>query len=269
MTCALCRKELVQPALGRRRKYCSRACQARAYRARRAAIPVRRAARPARLTAVGITRAAVELADRDGIDGLTMRRLAGTLGVATAALYRHFPDREALLASMAELVLDEIPPPQPADRTGWRPRLRHEAHEEWRLYRRHPWMLPLLARTRPPLGPALLDVLERNFAALDHAGLTRRTGFTIYLALSGLVQGLALLWSSERVDRLGDPRDAAETTPFGRDIAELLDPAIRPVLHRLLTDQDSGFEMNFDDLLAAAVELLLDGVAVRHLERSA
>ncbi|WP_174185608.1 TetR/AcrR family transcriptional regulator [Nocardia barduliensis] len=266
MTCALCRNELVQPERGRRRKYCSRSCQARAYRARRAALPVRRAARPARLTAVGITRTAVELADRDGIDGLTMRRLAGALGVATAALYRHYPDREALLASMAELVLDEIPAP-PADRTGWRSRLRHEAHEEWRLYRRHPWMLPLLARTRPPLGPALLDVLERNFAALDHACLTRQTRFTIYLALSGLVQGLALLWSSERVDRFGDPRDA-ETTAFQRDIAELLDPAIRPVLHRQLTGKGSGFEMNFDDLLASAVELLLDGVAVRHLERS-
>ncbi|MBF6165078.1 TetR family transcriptional regulator [Streptomyces gardneri] len=267
MTCALCRNDLAQPARGRRRKYCSRSCQARAYRARRAAIPMRRATRPARLTAVGIARVAVELADRDGIDGLTMRRLAGALGVATATLYRHFPDREALLASMAELVLDEIPPPA-AECTGWRPRLRHESHEEWRLYRRHPWMLPLLARTRPPLGPALLDILERNFAALDHPGLAGRTGLTIYLALSGLVQGLALLWSSDRADRLGDPRRAAEAAAPHHDLAELLDPAIRPVLHRVLTELDSDFEMDFDDLLATAVELLLDGVAVRHRERT-
>lgn len=264
MTCATCRYELTQPSRGRRRKYCSRSCQARAYRARRAAIPVRGPARPTRLTTVGIARAAVELADRDGIDGLTMRRLASALGVATATLYRHFPDREALLAGMAELVLAEIPPPGTAC-TGWRPRLRHEAHEEWRLYRRHPWMLPLLARVRPPLGPALLDVLERNFAALDHPGLTRHSGFAIYLALSGLVQGLALLWSSERADRFGDPRAAAETPP---EFAELLDPALRPVLHRYFGDLDSGFAMDFDDLLASAVELLLDGVALRHPERT-
>ncbi|MEV6253900.1 TetR/AcrR family transcriptional regulator [Nocardia sp. NPDC051929] len=266
MTCAICHGDLAQPSRGRRRKYCSRSCQARAYRARRAAIPVRRPTRPARLTTVGIARAAVELADRDGLDGLTMRRLAGALGVATATLYRHFPDREALLASMAELALDEIPPPG-TECGGWRPRLRHEAREEWRLYRRHPWMLPLLARVRPPLGPALLDVLERNFAALDHPGLTRQTGFAIYLALSGLVQGLALLWSSERADRLGDPRDAAETAA-PRELAELLDPALRPVLHRYFTGLDSTFEMDFDDLLATSVELLLDGVAVRHPERS-
>ncbi|MEU5760545.1 TetR/AcrR family transcriptional regulator [Nocardia sp. NPDC047648] len=267
MTCAICRNELAQPSRGRRRKYCSRSCQARAYRARRTAIPVRHTGRPAGLTAVGIARAAVELADRDGIHGLTMRRLASALGVATATLYRHFPDREALLASMAELVLDEIPPPGTSC-TGWRPRLRHEAHEEWRLYRRHPWMLPLLARTRPPLGPALLDVLERNFAALDRPGVSRQSGFAIYLALSGLVQGLALLWSSERADGFGAPRDAAEATALRHEFAELLDPRTRPVLHRFLTDLDSGFGMDFDDLLHAAVELLLDGVAVRYPERT-
>ncbi|MBF6467531.1 helix-turn-helix transcriptional regulator [Nocardia beijingensis] len=54
-------------------------------------IPVRGAARPTGPTTVGITRAAVEPADRDGIDGLTMHRPASALGVATATLYRHFP----------------------------------------------------------------------------------------------------------------------------------------------------------------------------------
>ncbi|WP_067480161.1 TetR/AcrR family transcriptional regulator [Nocardia amamiensis] len=260
MTCAICRGELAQPARGRRRRYCSRSCQARAYRARRASVPLRRATRPTRLTKVGIARTAVELADRDGIDGLTMRRLASALGVATASLYRHFPDREALLANMAELVLHEIPPPGPHCR-GWRRRLRHEAHEEWRLYREHPWMLPLLARTSPPVSPPMLDILERSFAALDRADLDKRTVIAIYLALSGVVQGLALLWSSERVDRLGDPRD---TPALRDDLAELLDPAVRPVLHRFFGDENSGFDMDFDDLLATAVELLLDGVAVRH-----
>ncbi|MGO4616922.1 TetR/AcrR family transcriptional regulator [Nocardia sp. 2YAB30] len=266
MTCEMCRNELAQPTRGRKRKYCSRSCQARAYRARRDdAPPTRRTTRPTRLTRVAITRAAVDLADRDGIDGLTMRRLASVLGIATAGLYRHFPDREALLASMAELVLDEIPPPPPRC-SSWRPRLRHEAGEEWRLYRRHPWMLPLLARTRPPLGPALLDILERNFTALDHPDLSRQTAFAIYLSLSGLVQGLALLWSSEGTDRLGNPQSHAESAARRHDLTELLDPATRPVLHRFFTTDPAGLDLDFDDLLDVGVELLLDGVAVRHLE---
>ncbi|MEU7632659.1 TetR/AcrR family transcriptional regulator [Nocardia sp. NPDC049220] len=267
MRCTTCRDELTQPALGRRRKYCSRSCQARAYRARRDGVaPTRRSTRPTRMSKITITRAAVDLADSHGIDGLTMRRLAAALGVATAGLYRHFPDREALLASMAELVLDEIPPPAPLC-TDWRPRLRHEALQEWSLYRRHPWMLPILARTRPPLGPALLDILERNVAAIDHPALTTRTAFAIYLSLSGLVQGLALLWSSERVDRLGAPQSSAEAA-LRDELAELLDPATRPVLHRLITTDPAGFALDFDELLDAGVELLLDGVAMRHRERT-
>ncbi len=216
--------------------------------------------RPARLTTVGITRTAVALADHAGLDGLSMRRLAGELGVATAALYRHFTDREHLLASMAELVLAEIPEP-PADLTGWRARLRHEALQEWRLYRRHPWMLPVLARTRPPLGPALFDTLERTMSALDELNLPRADLLTAYLSCSGLVQGLALLWTSEGADRIGITTAGSEPPP---EVAELIDPAARPTLYKVFAPTEGLPGLDFDELLATAVDMLLDGVAVRH-----
>ncbi|MEV6430185.1 TetR family transcriptional regulator [Nocardia sp. NPDC051463] len=60
-------------------------------------IAPRRTARPAHLTTVGIVRAAVEVADNNGIDGLSMSRLAGELGIATACLYRHPTARRCLL----------------------------------------------------------------------------------------------------------------------------------------------------------------------------
>ncbi|PXX62219.1 TetR family transcriptional regulator [Nocardia tenerifensis] len=255
MLCGICGEPLVQPALGRKRRYCSRACQARAYRARRDEVTsTPRTARPTKLTTIGILRAAVALADRDGIDGLSMRRLASELGAATAGLYRYFPDREALLAAMAELVLAETSSPAP-ELTDWRARLTHEAHEEWRLYQRHPWMLPILARTRPPVGPALADILERSFAALDHHGLSRESMLAIYLSFSGLVQGLALLTSSERTARLGAPEVPA-------DLPELLDPAVRPVLHRLFADGPPGPDLDLDRILDAGLALLLDGIAL-------
>ncbi|MFI9403841.1 TetR/AcrR family transcriptional regulator [Nocardia sp. NPDC052316] len=259
VACGICGSTLTQPVRGRKRRYCSRACQARAYRARRNEVtPAPRTARPAKLTTIGIVRAAVDLADREGIDGLSMRRLASELGAATAGLYRHFADREALLAGMAELVLAEIhqPDTEPGD---WRTRLTHEAHEEWQLYQRHPWMLPILARIRPPIGPALLDILERSFAALDQRGLTRDTILAMYLAFSGLVQGLALLTSSERADRLR----AAEPTEMPADLAELLDPAVRPVLHRLFADGPPGPDLDLDAILDTGLGLLLDGIAIR------
>lgn len=259
--CEQCGREVVQAERGRARRYCSRSCQGRAYRARRDhRIPVRRP-RQARLTAVLITRTAVDLADRDGLDGLTMRRLASELGVATAALYRHFPDRETLLAAMAELAMDDTPDPPPAPT--WYATLAAEAEAEWQLYRRHPWMLTVLARTRPPIGPTLLDSIERAFAALDELDLTRAELLTVYLAYSGMVQGLALMWSTDRGDHLGTGT-LASADPMHAQLTELLDPRVRPVVHRVFTGEAAELTLSFDELLTAGIGLLLDGVAVRH-----
>ncbi|BDU05680.1 TetR/AcrR family transcriptional regulator C-terminal domain-containing protein [Nocardia cyriacigeorgica] len=265
--CVTCGQPLAHPARGRRRRYCSRSCQARAYRARRDALipahraaPTRRRATGAPPTAVTIARTAVELADRLGLDGLSTRRLAGELGVTTAALYRHYADRDALLAAMAELVLAEVPPPPP-ELTGWRARVAYEARQEWQLYQRHPWLLPVLARTRPPIGPALFDILERTFSALDQPAMTPHEILSIYLALSGLVQGIALMWSAEYVERALDP-DAQPGEQVQAELAELLDPAIRPVLGKLFGTGPP--EVDFDAVIDAGIDLLLDGVAARY-----
>ncbi|WP_067844260.1 TetR/AcrR family transcriptional regulator [Nocardia lijiangensis] len=262
--CATCGDALIHPSRGRRRRYCSRSCQARAYRARRdRSVPTARP-RPTRLTAVGIARTAVELTDREGIDGLTMRRLASELGVATAALYRHFPDREALLGAMAELVLAESPPPAAA--ADWRAALTHEAEQEWQLYQRHPWMLPVLARSTPPVGPALLDILERSFAALDGIGLSRDDALAVYLAYSGLIQGLALLWCSDRGGRLTGAQPPADTEAARADLIDLI--LARPVLRKLFGASPPGPELDFDELVREGVGLLLDGVAMRLPEQT-
>lgn len=257
-SCVHCGREVIQAERGRARRYCSRSCQGRAYRARRDRRPPVRRSRPARLTAVHIAATAVEVADRDGLDGLTMRRLARELGVTTAALYRYFPDREALLGAMTELALDETPAPPPAP--DWRTTLAAEAEAEWRLYRRHPWLLTVLARTRPPLAPTLFDSLERAFAALDDLDLGTAEILTVYLAYSGMVQGLALMWSTDRGDRLGS--GPGETPPA--ELGELLDPRVRPVLHRVFATRPDLADLSFDELLTGGIALLLDGVAVRH-----
>ncbi|MEU4313871.1 TetR/AcrR family transcriptional regulator [Nocardia sp. NPDC024068] len=206
-----------------------------------------------------ITRTAVTLADHAGLEGLTMRRLAAELGVTTAALYRHIGDRDRLLASMTDLVLTETPP-SPPDQAGWRARMRYEAQQEWQLYRRHPWLLAVLARIRPPLGQGLFDALERAFAALDELELPRTRLMSAYLGYSALVQGLALLWSSERLDRIGGAEAAAG---IPAELAELLDPRIRPSLHKVFDPAAPPPELDFDELLADAVDMLLDGLAVR------
>lgn len=207
-----------------------------------------------------IAHAAVALADRVGTDGLTMRRLAGELGVATAALYRYFDDREQLLVAMTDLVLAETPPPPP-HLAGRRARIRYEAQQEWQIYRRHPWILTVLARIRPPLGLSLFDTLERTLSALDAPDMSRAQLISTYLSYSALVQGLALVWTAERSDRIGGP-DAAAAVPAA--VAALVDPVARPALYKAFGPAGPPPDLDFDQLLTDAVDMLLDGVAVRH-----
>jgi hypothetical protein len=76
---------------------------------------------------------------------------------------------------------------------------------------------------------------------------------------------VALLWSSERADRSGGGEALAGSDALHGELPELLDPAARPVLHRLLANAPTGLGPDFDAVLETGVELRLDGVAMRHL----
>ncbi|MBP2337972.1 AcrR family transcriptional regulator [Saccharothrix coeruleofusca] len=189
MRCAQCGAEIVRSARGRPRRYCGRACQARAYRARRdgtrRARPVERGPRVP-LERPALVRAAVELADAEGLDAVSMRALAARVDAAATALYRHVSGKDDLVTAMVELVLAEY---QPSPAAGWRALVEHEARQEWALYQRHPWVLGVLASTRPPLGRPVLAAVDRFLAALPD--LPARTAMSVYLLVSGYVQGMA------------------------------------------------------------------------------
>jgi AcrR family transcriptional regulator len=260
--CAQCGRQIDQPSRGRRRRYCSRACQARAYRDRKRTRPAARVERPSALTPARITAAAIALADADGLRELSMRRLATALGVATMSLYRHFANRDALIQAMTDTVAGELRPSDSA--LGWRERLSHEAREEWRLYRRHPWVLQVLASTRPPLGPNTLGNVERALDAAASAGLPAEAAMTVYLASSGIVQGIALLPTSEQevADASGVSIEEwweAQTS----HLVETLDPAAFP---RLARQPAGGAFTDFDAVFEFALDALLTGVQSR-LER--
>ncbi|MDG4810438.1 TetR/AcrR family transcriptional regulator C-terminal domain-containing protein [Micromonospora sp. WMMD1120] len=206
--CVECECELpASSGRGRPRRYCSRGCQARAYRRRRDHGPTT-APRPApelsgptgadpRERLIGL---AVELADSGGLDAVSMLLLAHHAAMPAHAVYRHLRNRAELLGAMAERVTavpvpgDMGPPPDP------RQRLERLAQDEWTMYREHPWLLTVLATDRPPTGPAVLAMVDRVVAAFTAAGYDPAGAFRAYLALSGYVQGMALLIRRDPVD---------------------------------------------------------------------
>jgi AcrR family transcriptional regulator len=133
-------------------------------------------------------RAAVELADEQGFDALTMRNLAERLGVVPMALYKHVADKDALLDGMVDLVFAELRIP---DDTDWRAALRVRAMSVRAALARHPWAVGRMESGTP--GPANLQHHNAVLACLRRdAGFPFRTAVHAYSVLDAYVYGFAL-----------------------------------------------------------------------------
>ncbi|TDC28541.1 TetR/AcrR family transcriptional regulator, partial [Micromonospora sp. KC213] len=145
--------------------------------------------RGAELTVDRIVRAAIDVADTEGLAALSMRRVAERLHVGTMSLYTHVPGKGELLDAMLDTVYGETARPEdvPDD---WRTRLELIAHENRALYLRHPWLLQV-ATTRPPLGPNVTAKYEYELRAVDGVGLTDLEMDAVITLLDGYVHGAA------------------------------------------------------------------------------
>ncbi|MFE3170033.1 TetR/AcrR family transcriptional regulator [Amycolatopsis sp. NPDC059090] len=117
-----------------------------------------------------VVSAAIELADADGLDNLSMRRVADRLGVGTMSLYRYVPGKTEMLDIMVDRVSAEIRYDD-GGRGRWRARLEQVARANRALFERHPWLLPLFPR-RPPLGPGVIAKYNAELGAVAEIGLT-------------------------------------------------------------------------------------------------
>jgi AcrR family transcriptional regulator len=130
-----------------------------------------------------IVDAAVRLADAEGVDAVSMRRIASELGVGTMSLYRYVETKDDLLDLMCDQVMGEDADGGSGSGSGddgsvgdgevgadWRADLSGIALRYRALMLRHPWMLPISA-SRPPLGPNVLRRTERLLGVLDGLGL--------------------------------------------------------------------------------------------------
>ncbi|MFJ8717806.1 TetR/AcrR family transcriptional regulator [Streptomyces violaceus] len=141
------------------------------------------------LTLDRIVEAAVQVADAEGLGGLSMRRVAAELGTGTMSLYRYVPGKGELL----DLMLDRVQRPtgEPAGPGGgWRAALEAVARENLALYRRHPWLLQV-NQSRPILGPSALDGMERVLTRIRPMGLTDPELVSVIIMIDGYVVGAA------------------------------------------------------------------------------
>lgn len=153
-------------------------------------------AAPAELDRAAIVRAAIRIADAEGFDALSMRRVAAELGSAPMSLYRHVPGREELELLMRDAVFGEHPLPV-SPPSGWRAQLEFAGRTLWALYRSHPWLARTTSLTRPHAGPNQMPYSEWNLRALTGTGLPDQDIFLLHLSLFGFVHGSAASLESE------------------------------------------------------------------------
>lgn len=141
------------------------------------------------LSPAAIAEAAVRIADAEGLEAVTMRRVAGALGVSAMALYRHVADRRSLLLLMADTVRNFTL--LPAGDNTWQQMLTHMAGVQWRTFQAHPWLLSIILTPRRLVNLASPQDVERLLSRLAAAGLDEDEGFDCVLGISAAVIGTA------------------------------------------------------------------------------
>jgi AcrR family transcriptional regulator len=210
-----------------------------------------------------IAEAAVKIADADGIEAASMRRVAAEIGSRATSLYRYVRNKDELLDLMVDLVMGEARvSSEPSG--NWRADLAAIAHQMRAVVNRHPWMIAISA-FRPTLGPNSLASMEATLQALDGHGLDIDGMLMIANALSTFARGYA---AGEIAEQQAESRSGLGREPWMAGQAQYVAiirssgqfPLFMRVVDEARTPHDphlvqQGFEQG--------LECLLDGVAAR------
>ncbi|WP_411151468.1 TetR/AcrR family transcriptional regulator [Streptomyces sp. A30] len=217
------------------------------------------------LTLDRIVEAAVQVADADGLDAVSMRRIATELGTGAMSLYRYVPGKGELL----DLMLDRVqrPSENPADLGdgSWRSALEAMGRATLALYRRHPWLLQV-NQSRPILGPSALDGMEKILALIKPMGLTDPELVSAVIMIDGYVVGAA---RTQLYQREAERRTGLTDTEFWQAQAPTLEKIMTSGRYPLLATLDEDTWGPDFDHFEFGLQRILDGLEVFVNERRA
>lgn len=201
---------------------------------------------------------ALALADDEGLDAVTMRRLARELDVEAASLYHYVHGKSQILDGLVDVVAAEIEPPVPS--TDWRAAITQRAYNTRAGLRRHPWAVSLMASRTSP-GPATLRLLETGIRCFREGGFSVPQAAHAISVVDSYVHGFVL-------QEVNLPfRDESELAAMTGAIMETFPTSEFPhlfemtVQYVLVPGYDYGKE--FD----SGLKVMLDGLAQLLIER--
>ncbi|MBE9030360.1 TetR/AcrR family transcriptional regulator C-terminal domain-containing protein [filamentous cyanobacterium LEGE 11480] len=193
--------------------------------------------------------AAIELADADGIEALSMRKLAQRLGVKAMSLYNHVANRDEILDGMVDIVVGEMGVPSIA--TDWKVAMRARANAAHKVLLRHPWAAMALM-SRINIGPAMLRYIDATLGCLREAGFSFELADHAWNAIDSHIYGFTL-------QQLNFPFAEAEYVDAATAYVDQIPAAQYPYMHQLTQHVMSGQYDGIHDF-EFGLEMLLDGL---------
>jgi AcrR family transcriptional regulator len=195
--------------------------------------------------------AAIELADRDGIESISMRKLAQELGVEAMSLYTHVRSKNDLLAGMADTVVSQIP--VTAEGTDWKASLRQLALAARTVMLRHPWA-PRMVEAQAAPGPAALRYINVVLGILREGGFSiAQTHHALHILGSRLLGFTQALFDDS--GELGPEAAAALASALGASHPYVVEMALAVTHAGALGPCDDGDEFEL------VLDFILDGLA--------
>jgi AcrR family transcriptional regulator len=206
------------------------------------------------LTRDRLVRAAVALADRQGIDALSMRRLGESVGVEAMSLYNHVANKDDLLDGMVDVVFGEIELPEPDG--NWRVAMRARARSARKVLARHRWAIGLMESRRSP-GPATLRHHDAVLGCLRAGGFSIELTAHAYSVLDSYIYGFALQEATLPFEAGADTAELAQ---------EILDRAqdAYPHLTELAVEHVMKPGYDYGDEFEIGLDLILDALERAH-----
>ena len=185
-----------------------------------------------------VVAAAIHVADEGDLAALTMHAVAAQLGYTPMALYRYFPNKEALVDAAVDAALG-APPPRDGPHEGWRPEIRHWAYAKRAMLCARPWLaeLPFVAA---PHGPNWLSWHEAFLRTIAHTGLTPEDMMDVLSVVHGYVHGSSdtIISLSRATSRGVTPEQWAAAV--GADLSRAIGDPRYPMLSGILTSSSGG-----------------------------
>ena len=196
-----------------------------------------------------VLEAALYLADRQGIESLSMRRLAAELSVKAMSLYNHVQNKEDILDGITDMVVAEIGVPDPGDH--WKTAMRHRAMSAHEVLLRHEWStMELLSRVN--VGPAMLRYVDATIGCLLNAGFSLEAADHAWNAIDSHIYGFTL-------QELNFPFEAAEYRDAAQAYLPQLPAGTYPHIYRMTQHIIAGEYDGLHDF-GFGLEIILDGL---------